>query len=434
MGYIDLPNDNIPLVLIGDVFECLKKIPPETISCIVTSPPYWKHRDYYIKNQIGQEETAEEYIDKMANVSGELLRVLRKDGAYFLNIGDTYIDKGLQMIPQRLATKMIKNIKITALNKTKIGWLLRNQIIWYKPNHMPSPAKVRFTNTYEPICFFTRDDWERKVYFDIDSIRIPYKSDESIENNLGLPLTIGEREYKRWQPIIKKKTEGFKYKGKFKGHEVNVGASPGGRISITGIRYVKKREKELSQSLICDYLRDWLRKSKLSIKQIGAKFKRPHKVGHWFRKDSGGSLPTREDWIKLKKILGFDDKYDKEMIEMHYVLQTIKKHPKGKNPGDLWDWEDWPEESKKNWEKWIMKTAKLPYAHFSVFPEELPRRAIKSCCPSDGIVLDPFAGSGTTGKAAKDLNRKSILIEIQPKFLDIIKKRCGEIKVVYIRR
>lgn len=209
MGYIDLPNDNIPLVLIGDVFECLKKIPPETISCIVTSPPYWKHRDYYIKNQIGQEETAEEYIDKMANVSGELLRVLRKDGAYFLNIGDTYIDKGLQMIPQRLATKMIKNIKITALNKTKIGWLLRNQIIWYKPNHMPSPAKVRFTNTYEPICFFTRDDWERKVYFDIDSIRIPYKSDESIENNLGLPLTIGEREYKRWQPIIKKKSEEF---------------------------------------------------------------------------------------------------------------------------------------------------------------------------------------------------------------------------------
>lgn len=76
--YIDLPKDNIPLVLIGDVFECLKKIPLETISCIVTSPPYWRHRDYYIKGQIGQEETPKKYIDKMADVSRELLKVLRR--------------------------------------------------------------------------------------------------------------------------------------------------------------------------------------------------------------------------------------------------------------------------------------------------------------------------------------------------------------------
>lgn len=90
------------------------------------------------------------------------------------------------MIPQRLAIKRMKDIKITALNKRKVGWLLRNQIIWYKPNHMPSPAKSRFTNTYEPIYFFTRDDWERKVYFDIDSIRIAYKSEDLDENNFDL--------------------------------------------------------------------------------------------------------------------------------------------------------------------------------------------------------------------------------------------------------
>lgn len=428
--YIDLPKDNIPLVLIGDVFDCLTKIPPESISCIVTSPPYWKHRDYYIKGQIGQEETPEEYIDKMTDVSRELLRVLRKDGAYFLNIGDTYMDKGLQMIPQRLAIRMVKDIRITALNKRKVGWLLRNQIIWYKPNHMPSPVKRRFTNTYEPIYFFTRDDWERKVYFDIDSIRIPYKSEELSENNLDLPLSIEEHEYEKWKPVIKKKIKKYEYEGKFKGHEVNVGASPGGRISITGVRYVKKRKKELPQSLICDYLRGRLKKSGLSIREIGTKFNRPHKVSHWFRKDSGGSLPTREDWVKLKEILKFDGKYDKEMTKMHYILQTIKKHPKGRNPGDLWDWENWSEEDKKNWEKWIMKTARLPETHFSVFPEELPRKAILSCCPPDGITLDPFAGSGTTGKVAMELGRKSILIELQPKFIDIVKKRCGKIKVI----
>ena len=56
------------------------------------------------------------------------------------------------------------------------GWLIRNQIIWYKPYHMPSLVKNRFSNTYEVIYFFTKNDWEKKVYFDLDTIKIPHKS------------------------------------------------------------------------------------------------------------------------------------------------------------------------------------------------------------------------------------------------------------------
>jgi len=120
MDYIQLPQHITPLVLLGDVLSCLKKIPSESISCVVTSPPYWKLRDYYVSGQIGQEKTPEEYISKMVEVSRELLRVLKKDGAYFLNIGDTYIDKGLQMIPQRIAYRMINEVKITGKNKKKL--------------------------------------------------------------------------------------------------------------------------------------------------------------------------------------------------------------------------------------------------------------------------------------------------------------------------
>lgn len=413
---IDLPKNNTPLVLRGDVLDCLKEIPNESVSVAVTSPPYWSHRDYYIKGQIGQEKTPEEYIEKLTFIFRELLKKLTPRGAFFLNIGDTYIDKGLQMIPQRLAAAMINDEPVYLKKNKPIGWLLRNQIIWYKPNHMPSPARTRFTNTYEPIFFFTRDDWEKEVYFDMDSIRIPYKSQQE-ENNFDLPKELNEEEYRKLLPVIKEKNKKLQYNGKFKGHEKNVGASPGGRSSITGIRYVKKRKIELPQELICNYLREWRNKNGISVKEIDNILSYAHTAGHWFRKDAGGSLPTPEDWVKLKKILKFDDRYDKEMTEMHYVLQTIEKHPKGKNPGDLWE----------------IKTAKLPNKpHFSVFPEELPKRAIMSCCPPDGIVLDPFAGSGTTGKVAKELNRKSILIELQSQFLKIIKERCGEIKEVYI--
>ncbi|MBI4721933.1 MAG: site-specific DNA-methyltransferase [Candidatus Stahlbacteria bacterium] len=431
MGYIKLPQDNTPLVLLGDVMEGLKKIPSESISCIVTSPPYWNLRDYYISGQIGQERTPEEYITKMVEVSKELLRILRKDGAYFLNIGDTYIDKGLQMIPQRVASRMINEVEIIGKNKKKIGWLLRNQIIWHKPNHMPSPVKTRYTNTYEPIYFFTRDDWEKQVYFNLDAIRIPYKTMEENSktpqlyldlssdvskknNNFEFPKEVKEEEYKELLPQIEKKNKELNYNGKFKGHEINIGASPGGRFSITGIKYVKKRKVELSQNVICDYLRQWREKKGISVKEIDENLGYDYTAGHWFRKDAGGSLPTPHDWIKLKKLLGFDTTYDKEMTEMHYVLQMIRKHPNGKNPGDIWE----------------MKCAKLEKAHFSVFPEELPRNAILSCCPPNGIVLDPFAGSGTTGRVAKELNRKSILIELQPRFLRIIKERCENIEEI----
>lgn len=426
--YIELPKDNTPLLLIGNVFDWLKIIPPNSISCVVTSPPYWNLRDYYIPEQIGREKTPEEYIEKMLNVSSELLRILKRDGAYFLNIGDTYIEKGLQMIPQRLAFRMINDIKIIEKNKKKVGWLLRNQIIWYKPNHMPSPTKTRLTNTYEPIFFFSRDDWEKKVYFDIDKIRVPHKTCEN-GNNYKLPEYLSEEEYKVMLPKIEVLNKNLKYNGKFKNHQVNLGASPGGRSSITGIKYIKKRKYDIKQSDICNYLRQYRKKSGISTKELDKILGYAHTASHWFRSDAGGSIPTPEDWIKLKEILKFDGKYDKQVTEMHYVFQKIKNYPNGKNPGDYW--ENNAEEFKGEKDIWKIRLERSGLTHFSIFPEELPKRAILSTCPPDGIVLDPFAGSGTTGKIAKELNIKSILIDIQPDFIDIIKERCKTIKVIY---
>ena len=65
------------------------------------------------------------------------------------------------------------------------------------------------------------------------------------------------------------------------------------------------------------------------------------------------------------------------------------------------------------------------FAHFAVFPETLVKPLIKAGCPSDGIVLDPFAGSGTVGVVAMKQNKNAILIEISPEYCDIIKKRLN---------
>jgi len=405
--FIKLPTNTEPLMLIGDVFKALKKIPDNSIDVIITSPPYFQQRQYGDKNEIGREKTPEEYINKMLEVANELSRVLKNSGSYFLNIGDKYIDKNQQLIPFKLASEMQKS-----------GWLLRNVIVWFKsPNPMPTSVKDRFNDIWEPIFFFIKDSnkyFTYDYYFNLDSVRTPHKT--RFETNL--PLYLSEEEYIKMKDkltIINSHSSN----SKFIGNEKNRGASPGARKILYGEYYTKQRKAKISSSLekgIIQYLRTWRSIKDITPKELDKIMKKKDTAGHWFRLDHGGNLPTPQDWKELKNILNFDDIYDKLMTEEHYVLQTVKNHPNGKNPGNVWQ----------------IAPAKLKEAHFAVFPEELPRKIIEACCPSDGVILDPFAGSGTTGKVAKDLNRKSILIDIKSEYTEIIKKRCGKINVIKI--
>jgi len=137
-------NMNLDILLHGDVYACLEQLEDNSLAVAITSPPYWKQRDYKFKGQIGQENTPEEYIGRLVKVFGKLRQKLREDGVFFLNIGDKYLSRygksHLLQIPYRLAYHLLKD-----------GWYLEDIIIWYKPNHMPSSVKDRFTNTYEPI-------------------------------------------------------------------------------------------------------------------------------------------------------------------------------------------------------------------------------------------------------------------------------------------
>jgi len=407
--FIKLPKDNTPLVLLGDVIDRLKIIPSKSINLIVTSPPYWGQRDYGIKGEIGSEKTPEEYIEKMLLVADELKRVLTDSGAYFLNIGDKYNKKDLQMVPFRLAIEMQKR-----------NWAIRNVLVWRKTNPMPSSIKDRFSNVYEPIFLFVKNPTNYltpEYYFDLDSVRIPHITNNNNEKPT-LPLILSIGEYKKFKETINKKENN--YSGKFKNtNKINLGASPGARLSVNGEFYSKQRKHKINSELeleIILFIREFRNKRKVSSKTIDNLFGFKDTAGHWFRTDKGGrTLPEAEDWFKLKKILDIKEiKYDKILTEEHYVLQTVKAHDLGKNPGDVWDF----------------ATGKSKDAHFAIFPEELPRRAIISSCPPNGIVLDPFVGSGTTLRVAKDLGRKSIGIELQRNYLDIIKRRCKKINIL----
>lgn len=119
-------------------------LPDASVDLIVTSPPYWRKRDYGLPSQIGQEETPQQYVAAMIEALTEWKRVLRRTGSVFLNVGDTYWKKSLAAIPGRLEAAA-----------SDAGWIVRNRIIWAKNGGFPEPAQNRLANRHEYILHLT---------------------------------------------------------------------------------------------------------------------------------------------------------------------------------------------------------------------------------------------------------------------------------------
>lgn len=148
-------------ILCGDAQARLAEVPDGVIDCIVTSPPYWRQRDYRGEaEQIGQEPTPAAYVERLAEVFREARRALKASGTAWIVIGDKYVNGQQLGLPWRLALALIND-----------GWLLRADCIWHKPNAMPSSTKSRPTIDHEYVFFFTRS---AEYYYDADAIREPH--------------------------------------------------------------------------------------------------------------------------------------------------------------------------------------------------------------------------------------------------------------------
>lgn len=147
-------------VLCGDAREMLAKLPDESAHVIVTSPPYYQQRDYSHSGQVGSEDTAELYVVRLTEIFREARRVLNPTGTLWLNLGDKYEDSRLLGLPWRVALALQAD-----------GWVLRSDIIWYKPNAMPSSVKNRPTTDHEYLFLFARS---AEYFYNADAIREPH--------------------------------------------------------------------------------------------------------------------------------------------------------------------------------------------------------------------------------------------------------------------
>jgi DNA modification methylase len=127
----------------GDARRASLAVPSADL--IITSPPYWKKRDYGVEGQIGQEPTPQEFVATMIACLDDWRRIIPTWGSIFINIGDTYSAKSLAGVPARL--------EVAARDA---GWIIRNRIIWAKETGMPEPAQNRLASRYEYVFHFCR--------------------------------------------------------------------------------------------------------------------------------------------------------------------------------------------------------------------------------------------------------------------------------------
>lgn len=192
----------------GDTLELIKSVPEKSIDLLVTSPPYWAKRVYNGQGEIGSEETPELYVRRLADFFDALRPYLKPEANVFINLGDTYFGSGAgawskyldengrvtqaqrerkekYFTTKPLQPKIKQNGRLYqnkqlllipsrfAIEMQEHGWLLRDDIIWQKPNRIPASVTDRLNNTYEHVFHFALN---KKYFFNLDAIKVPSTS------------------------------------------------------------------------------------------------------------------------------------------------------------------------------------------------------------------------------------------------------------------
>lgn len=368
------------MIIKGDSLETLKTLDSESVNFFVTSPPYWGLRDYGVEGQLGLESTFQEYISKLCDIFDEVKRVLRPDGTCWVVIGDTYSgmkvgntecyknksvvtnsfikpkthikDKSLIQIPSRFAIEMSDR-----------GWILRNEIIWYKPNCMPSSVKDRFTVDFEKVFFFVKN---KKYWFE-----------QQLEPTKTRDTLVRDRDKTKLNNVPGRsrmaglKENNYKYKNKRCVWKVTTKPYKEAHFAVFPPDLVEPMIKAGCPEFICN---ECGKPREKIFERVGGPPRGSHHKNHDIRVNPQGRPDTDT------KVYGSD------------LSEIYRKYG---------------------------------------YPQNKLKGYTDCGCDkgfSPGIVLDPFAGSGTTGEVAIRLGRDFIGIELNDEYVKLAEKRMSDIQ------
>lgn len=296
--------------------DTIKRFKPNSIDCVITSPPYWMLRDYGYDEQWGMEATYQMYLEHLWEMMDGIYKALKPSGTVWINLGDTYGTKSGNFSNGNIASNKLNYIgaidgysKPVGMDKCLLllphrfaigcidrGWIVRNDIIWAKRNAMPEPCIDRFSKKHEYFFLMVKS---KSYFFDIDAIR-----------DKTAPLN-------RWG---------------------------GKNLKANGIS-------------------DW---------------------------DIGTGQNSYRD-------------------------RDMQPNDGMKNPGSISDFWDIPTKASKD-------------SHYAQYNNDLITKPILAGCPKDGIIYDPFMGSGTTAYYAYRYGRNYIGSEMSDEYLKIAEPRLAALK------
>lgn len=420
-------------VTCANALDLLKNLSDQSVNCIVTSPPYFGLRDYgtgkweggnpdcrhrvgnqvgnnkaknaivsgvrpgvdastcilcgakRIDDQIGLEQTPDQYVNKLVEIFRESKRVLRNDGLLWLNLGDSYMGNATggvgknstledgqitQIEASKLPDKSVFGLKPkdligipfrVAFALQADGWYWRSTIPWVKRNAMPESVKDRPTSGVEYVFMFSKSE---KYYYDYASIQRPL-ADSSISRIM--------------QKTFDRQTGGDKDYGK----------------GTNTSRSARKALENFASNI-----------------RFGG-----NKADGYGNKTYSG-----KEWIagKTRRYRNTDAFYDsldiliKETQEYLNYLQEIKE-----NRGALCD---------ESGEIIVLDipTRSFKAAHFATFPPTLIEPLLIAGCPVGGVVLDFFCGSGTVGLVSMQSGRQFICGDLNPEYVEMAQQRLLE--------
>lgn len=407
--------------------EISRKTSPETWSKVKIQEGFCSKCGAW-KGTLGLEPNFELFIKHLCDIYDDVKRVLKPTGTCWVNLGDTYGGTGagqekslnsqgkytdgqyfknaksrelkskttkkyakcLLMLPQRFAIEMISR-----------GWILRNVIIWHKPNCMPSSAKDRFTVDFEYVYFFVK---KKKYWFEQQReksttefiySRTSQKGENQEKNNPR----------KNWG---KTKEEIKIEKSKYKTLE-NESKNRQGMHKARGTNLIEKRNLPDSKLFV-----DAIRK-RFTIKELVEKTGiKSTTIDHWFtypESSHGFAFPTKEQWVlveteifpELLEVYYETDDICKKTPLIGYTKEELQEITKKEAGWDRWSRKynlgiggkrDAPQEIQQNQNYipisslgrnkrtvWKIPTKPNPEAHFATFPPDLVKPMIKSGCP-----------------------------------------------------
>lgn len=349
----------------GDAIESLQLLDDQSLNCCVTSPPYFGLRDYGEAGQIGLEPTPDEYVAKLVAVFREVKRVLRDDGTLWLNLGDTYA-------------------RNPAKGQHKPGDSGKQAYVYDKGNGRASSTVL--AGLME-------------------------------KNLLGIP----------WRVVFALQADGWYLRQDIIWHK------PNPMPESVRDRCTKSHEYIFLLSKSAKYYFDSEAMQESAVKGASGSEFHTGKTGE--HQLGRASAKPRTAGNKSHKYVTAYDQSDSEEHRLEAGLMKIADTPwETRNKRDVWnvDEDEWSQfqawkamQEPEQHDVWEVSTRPYKGAHFAVFPPKLIEPCILAGCPVGGLVLDPFAGSGTTGMVAQQHGRQAVLLELNPSYVDLAVARVA---------